>query len=307
MKLIFMGTPDFAVPSLEQVAKSGHELVGVVTRPDMPRGRGRKQMPPGVKVTAQDLGVPILQPVSLKDPAFQASLRELDADLFVVVAFLILPKAVLAIPKQGSVNLHPSLLPKYRGAAPIQWAVIRGETETGITIFQLSPRVDAGDMLLQEKVAIGSEETAGALYERMKEMGASLLVKAIDGIANGTVVPVSQSDEGVTRAPKLDKEDGRIDWSADAETVRNLIRGTNPFPGAFTVWRGTLLKVHRAVAVEGLGAPGQVIEADPKRGIMVGTGSGQVRLEEVQPAGKKRMNGADFVKGYGIDVGEMLG
>lgn len=308
-RVVFMGTPDFAVPSLQKIAESGHEIVGIVTRPDKPRGRGQKLQPTEVKAAAQDLGldVPILQPDSLKDKGFQADLKALEADLFAVVAFLILPRDVLAIPPLGSVNVHPSLLPKYRGAAPIQWAVINGEMETGVTIFRLSPRIDAGDVLIQEHVVIGADETAGELYERLKVKGAELLVQAIHGVANGSITPIPQSDEGVTRAPKLEKDDGRIDWTKSAEAIRNLIRGVNPFPGAFTLWQDQVLKVHRASVVDGTGEPGRVVNVDNKTGVHVGTQEGVLVLDEVQPAGKKRMSGADFVRGYAVTVGEMLG
>ena len=304
-----MGTPDFAVPSLAGVAQSGHDLVGVVTRPDRPRGRGQQMQPTDVKAAVASLGldVPILQPESLGDENFHAQLQALKPDLFAVVAFLILPRSALAIPKLGSVNVHPSLLPKYRGAAPIQWAIINGETETGVTIFQLSPRVDAGDILIQQGVEIGEEETAGELYERLKVMGAELLVRAIDGRADGSVIPVPQIDEGMSRAPKLEKEDGEIDWSKSAWNIRNLIRGTNPFPGAFTPWRDKPLKVHRATVDSGMGEAGTVIGADGKRGLIVGTGEGALVLDEVQPAGKRRLSGADFVRGYRIEVGEKFG
>ena len=304
-----MGTPDFAVPSLVSVAQSDHDLVGVVTRPDRPRGRGQQMQPTDVKAAVVSLGldVPVLQPESLRDENFYAQLQALEPDLLAVVAFLILPRSVLGIPKLGSVNVHPSLLPKYRGAAPIQWAIINGETETGVTIFQLSPRVDAGDILIQQKVAIGDDETAGELYERLKGKGAELLIRAIDGMAEGSVIPVPQTDEGVSLAPKLEKEDGGIDWSKGAEDIRNLIRGTNPFPGAFTLWRNKLLKVHRATVDTGMGEAGTVIGADGKRGLIVGTGEGVLALDEVQPAGKKRMSGADFVRGYRIEVGERFG
>ncbi len=309
MRIVFMGTPDFAVPSLVGVAQSGHDLVGVVTRPDRPRGRGQHKQPTDVKAAVASLGldVPVLQPESLRDENFHAQLQALEPDLFAVVAFLILPRSVLAIPKLGSVNVHPSLLPKYRGAAPIQWAIINGETETGVTIFRLSPRVDAGDILIRQKVAIGDDETAGELYERLKVKGAALLIRAIDGVADGSVMPAPQTGEGVSRAPKLEKEDGEIDWLKGAGDIRNLIRGTNPFPGAFTLWQNKLLKVHRATVETGMGEAGTVIEADGKRGLIVGTGEGVLALDEVQPAGKRRMSGADFVRGYRIEVGEKLG
>ena len=302
-----MGTPDFAVPSLERLAESGHDLTAVVTRPDRPRGRGRKPAPPPVKAVAQRLDVPILQPESLRDPDFLTALRKLRVDLFVVVAFAILPKAVLGIPKRGSVNLHPSLLPKYRGAAPINWAVIRGERETGVTLFLLKPKVDAGDILLQRRAPIGPDETAGELHDRLSALGAEALLETVDGLARGDVTPAPQSEEGVTAAPKLSREDGRVDWGADAGTIRNLIRGTNPFPGAFTAWKGGELKVHRAAVTAGSGAPGEVILADSKEGLVVAAGSGALALLEVQPAGKRRMSGAELVRGYRAAAGDRMG
>ncbi|MBT4140450.1 MAG: methionyl-tRNA formyltransferase, partial [Candidatus Latescibacteria bacterium] len=185
--------------------------------------------------------------------------------------------------------------------------IIKGETETGVTIFRLSPRIDAGDVLIQERVTIDPNETAGALYERLKIKGAELLVQAITGVANESVTPIPQSDEGVTRAPKLEKEDGRIDWTQNARDIRNLIRGLNPFPGAFTMWQGQVLKVHRASVVEGVGEPGKVLGVDGKTGLLVATDKGTLLLDEIQPAGKKRMSGADFVRGYPIQSGEKLG
>ena len=302
-----MGTPEFSVPSLMRIAQSDYELAAVVSRPDERRGRGQKVTPPPVKAAADGLGVPILQPESLEDPDFLEALRALEADLFAVVAFLILPRPVLAIPKHGSVNLHPSLLPRYRGAAPIPWAIIRGETETGITIFRLSPRVDAGDILHQAPVPIEPDETAGELSDRLMVLGADPLVEAIDGVARGDMAPRPQPREGGTRAPKLDRDDGRIDWRNDAESIRNLIRGTNPFPGASTVCKGRVLKVHRAARVETSGPPGEVVVADPKEGIVVAAGEDGLSLVEVQPAGKGRMTGAELVRGYRIEEGERLG
>ena len=302
-----MGTPEFSVPSLMRIAQSDHELAAIVTRPDRPRGRGQHLAPPPVKAAADGMGIPVLQPESLEDPSFLNALRALDADLFAVVAFLILPRPVLEIPRAGSVNLHPSLLPKYRGAAPIPWAIIRGETETGITIFRLAPHVDAGDILHQTRVAIDADETAGELSDRLKELGADTLVEAIEELARDDVTPRPQAREGVTRAPKLERGDGRIDWRKDAESIRNLIRGTNPFPGAFTLWKGRELKVHRATHAKESGAPGEVVSADPRDGVVVAAGEEALSLEEVQPAGKGRMTGAELVRGYRIEAGEKLG
>ena len=307
MKLVFMGTPDFAVPSLDRLAACGHEIAAVVTRPDRPRGRGRKLAPPPVKTAARRLGIPVMQPHSLDATDFLDRLRRFDADLFVVVAFVILPRVVLKIPRFGSVNLHPSLLPKYRGAAPINWAIIRGETETGISVFRLTTRVDAGDLLFQQVVGIGQDETAGELSDRLRTMGADALAAVVDGLERDELTSKPQPDKGVTRAPRLEKEDGRIDWTCCAASIRNLVRGTNPFPGAFTTWRGEYLKVHRAEAAHGAGLPGEVIVADGRKGCVIAAGEGTLAIEEVQPAGKGRMSGAELVRGYRIEAGEIFG
>ncbi|MDE2998426.1 MAG: methionyl-tRNA formyltransferase [Gemmatimonadota bacterium] len=307
MKLVFMGTPDFAVPSLDRLAACGHEIAAVVTRPDRPRGRGRKLAPTPVKTAAHRLGLPVMQPRSLQATDFLDRLRRFNADLFVVVAFVILPRVVLKIPALGSVNLHPSLLPKYRGAAPINWAIIRGETETGISVFRLSGRVDAGDLLFQQVVGIGPDETAGELSDRLRMLGADALAGVVEGLERDELASKPQPDAGVTRAPRLEKEDGRIDWTRGAAPIRNLVRGTNPYPGAFTTWRGEYLKVHRASVAGGAGLPGEVVVADGRKGCVIAAGEGTVALEEVQPAGKGRMTGAELVRGYRIESGEIFG
>ena len=307
MKLVFMGTPEFAVPSLERLLESDHDLAAVATRPDRPRGRGQRVEPTPVKKVAVEAGVPVLQPEHIDAPESLDRLREIEADLFVVVAFVLLPKPVLSIPLQGCVNLHPSLLPRYRGAAPINWAIIRGETETGITVFRLSARMDAGDIFHQEPVEIGPDETAGELSDRLKVKGADAVLDTIERLASGGLAGRPQQSEGVTRAPKLSKDDGRIDWTRSATEIRNLIRGTNPFPGAFTTRKNKELKLHRATVVAGEGTPGQVILADGKAGLVVATGQDALALEEVQPAGRARMTGAELVRGYRVEVGEALG
>lgn len=304
-----MGTPDFAVPSLQRLSQSEHPIIAVVTRPDAPQGRGRALAPPPVRLAADALGIPALQPEALSDPSFLDALRACDADLFVVVAFPILPPEVLKIPRQGSINLHASLLPRYRGAAPIQRAIMAGETETGLTTFLLTPRMDAGDILMQRRVEIGPEETAGELADRMKRIGADLLAETVDGLASGALRPVPQPSRGATGAPKLTREDGRIDWSQEARTLHNLIRGTNPEPGAFTTWRGCLLKVHRATLVPPApsGQRGEIVSADAAHGVTVATAKGGLRLTEVQLPGKRRMTGAEWVRGYRVQTGEILG
>ncbi|MCH2663117.1 methionyl-tRNA formyltransferase [bacterium] len=307
MRIVYMGTPDFAVPALERLHASDHEIVSVVTRPDSKRGRGRGLSASEIKVAAESLGLPVLQPESLKDPTLHEELRDLEPDLFVVVAFLILPRSVLKIPKHGSLNLHPSLLPRYRGAAPIQWAVINGESETGISTFLLNPRVDAGDILIQRPVSISSEETAGALYERLRVKGADVVLETVDGFVAGTLNPTQQDDARATPAPKLTKETGRIDWTKKAETIRNLVRGTNPFPGAFTEWKNGILKVHRVSRVEGSDRPGSVLSSDTKTGLVIATGEGALRLNHVQAQGKKSLDDDIFLLGTPVDVGEQFG
>jgi len=302
-----MGTPDFAVPTLAQLAESRHEILAVVTNPDRRKGRGRKLAAPPVKEKALELGLPILQPASTKEPQLREALEALAPDLFVVVAFSILPRRLLAVPRLGSVNLHPSLLPAYRGAAPIVWAVVNGETETGISTFLLNPRVDAGDILLQRRVSIGPDETAGELEARLCPIGAAMVVETVDGLEDHSLSGQTQSQQGVTRAPKLEKEDGRIHWQHGASQIRNLVRGLNPFPGAFTTWQGQPLKIHRAQLTDGAGAPGTILQADPRAGLVVACGEGALVLEQVQPAGKASMPATAFLLGNPAEVGAELG
>ena len=303
-----MGTPAFAVPTLEALAASQHQILGVVTNPDRPRGRGRQPAPPPVKEAAAGLNLELLQPETLLDPRFIGRLQALEPDLFVVVAFSILPPALLSIPGLGSVNLHPSLLPAYRGAAPIIWAVINGETETGLTTFLLDRRVDSGGILIQRKVAIGAEETAGELDARLRLLGAELVVETVDQLERG-LQPRPQEETAVTKARKVTREDGRIDWQRPAAELRDQVRGTNPVPGAFTEWSGGLLKIHRTHTVTAAAGPepGTILSADAKSGLVVATGKGGLVLDQVQPAGKKAMDGSAFVRGYQIAAGGRLG
>ena len=309
MKLVFMGTPDFAVPSLQSLVESDHDVVAAVTRPDARKGRGRRLSAPPVKRVAQDRGVSVLQPRRLKDPNFIDALARMHPDLIVVVAFRILPTEVLAVPRLGAINLHASLLPKYRGAAPMHWAIINGERTTGVTVFLLDAGVDTGQILLQRPVEIGPEETVGELHDRLAQTGPEVLLQALELLASGRVHPVPQPAEGVSAAPKLSRADCAIDWSEDAEVIRNLIRGTNPYPGAFTMWKGKTLKVHRAsvrpLKVEG--KPGEVLGPDPRTGILVATGCGVLALEDVQLEGKRSMSAAEFVRGQDVAAGERVG
>jgi methionyl-tRNA formyltransferase len=309
VRIVFMGTPDFAVPTLQRLAASRHEIAAVLTNPDRPAGRGRQPQAPPVKDAALVLGLDVLQTADLSDPELAAQLNAYSPDLFAVVAFSILPPALLALPPRGSVNLHPSLLPAYRGAAPIIWAVINGEEETGITTFHLNERIDAGDILLQRQVCIGPEETAGELDARLRQLGADLIVETIDGLEAGGLAPQPQPRRAASRAPKLAKEDGRIDWTRSTSAVFNLIRGTNPVPGAFTEWSGSLLKIHRARVLENAQRqiPGSVLAADARDGLVVATGDGALALTEVQPAGRAKMEARAFVRGHALESGARFG
>ena len=282
----------------------------MVTNPDRAAGRGRRLRPPPVKTAAAALEFPVLQPDSPREPGLAEALEDLAPDALAVVAYSILPGRLLRVPRLGSVNVHPSLLPAYRGAAPIVWALFDGCTETGVTTFLLNRRVDTGDILLQERVAVGDDETAGELEARLAEDGARLLVRSLDGMEEGRLQPRPQSRQGASRAPRLSREDGRIDWGWPAARVRNRVRGANPMPGAFTEWKRGVLKVHRVELVEpapGGALPGQVLGPGPEEGVVVACGDGAVRLTEVQPAGRPRMSGEAFVRGYPLRPGERLG
>lgn len=308
MKIVFMGTPEFAVPSLEKIQNSSHEINAVVTAPDKPVGRGLKIQPPPVKNAAEKFGLPVLQPANLNDPKFISAIRDLDADLFVVVAFRILPPAVFRIPPKGAINLHASLLPKYRGAAPINWAIINGETETGLTTIFIQEQVDAGDLILQKRVPIGRDENAGGLHDKLAAEGAELLLETIHRIEAGTAVRRHQTGE-VTKAPKLTKEIMRIDWSLPPEKIRNLIRGLSPTPGAFTYLNGKMVKVLKAATVDSQAndEPGQIVEVDTKTGrLIVNCGGGQLNILELQMEGKRRMTTREFLIGHALHVGDQF-
>jgi methionyl-tRNA formyltransferase len=308
MRIVFMGTSDFAVPSLKALAQS-HDVAMVVTRCDSCKGRGLRPSPTPVKTAAQELGmIPVLEPEKLNEPGFIAKITETKADLFFVAAFRILPPEVFRIPPKGTVNLHGSLLPDYRGAAPINWAIINGDKETGVTTFYIDEKVDTGDIILTEHVPIGGEETAGELAARMREIGAELAVRTVNLIEKGKAPRIPQSMLGGRLAPKLYHKDGLIDWTKDAWSIHNQVRGMNPDPGAYTVWSGGNLKIHRTlIADENTpGTPGFIDEASPREGLLVSCGRGKLRLIEIQPPGKKAMDGAAFVRGYRIEAGTLL-
>ena len=308
LRIVFMGTPEFSVPSLEKLASGGHHVVAVVTKPDKPAGRGRAIQPPPVKRAAERLGLPVIQPPSLRDTDTHSRLEALQPDLFVVVAFRVLPEELLRIPRLGAINLHASLLPKYRGAAPIQRALINGERETGVTVFLLEPTVDTGRILRQRPIAIGDDETCGELAARLSVTGAEELAAAVDDLARGTAVMISQDDAEATTAPKLTKEDGRIRWNERAEAIRNRVRALNPSPGAYALWKGQPFGILRAAVEEapapGDEAPGTILQADDRHGVRVATGDGILRLDIVQPAGRRPMEGAAWVRGAHPQKGE---
>ncbi|MDQ7051450.1 MAG: methionyl-tRNA formyltransferase [candidate division KSB1 bacterium] len=305
-RIIFMGSPDFAVASAGALWQAGLNIVGVVTTPDKPAGRGLTLKESPVKQWARQHDLPVLQPEDLRDVHFLQALHELDADLFVVVAFRILPREVFTLPSKGTLNLHASLLPKYRGAAPIQWAIIEGERETGVTTVLINENVDTGDILLQKTVPIGKDETYGELYERLKHIGAELLVETVVKWLEGSLHPRKQIGTA-TRAPKIKPEMGYINWNQPAERIRNLVRGLSPVPAAYTHWNDRRLKIYRCRTAEhdSGGAPGEIVQADAKKGVfMVKTGEGALLLEEVQPEGKRRMQAAEFLRGYPVKAGD---
>lgn len=302
LRIVFMGTPEFAVASLKALAEAGAQIVAVVTAPDKPAGRGMKLQQSAVKQYALEKGWPVLQPEKLKNPEFIQTLRSFRADLQVVVAFRMLPEVVWNMPPLGTINVHGSLLPQYRGAAPINWAVINGEKETGVTTFKLRHEIDTGNILLQERMSIGGNETAGEVHDRMKELGAQLLVRTIRELAEGTLRDQEQSAFAageLAHAPKIFTETGRIDWNRPAAAIHNLIRGLSPFPGAFTQLDGKLLKIYRSELeqTKPVASPG-TIDTDHKTYLRFAAPDGYVRVKELQLEGKKRMAVEDFLRGY---------
>ena len=300
MRVVFFGTPDFAVPSLAALSGEGFDVVAAVTQPDRPRGRSRSSVePPPVKVAAQSLEIPVLQPERPSEGPFLERLGELAPDIGVVVAYgHILKPELLALPKRGMVNLHPSLLPELRGAAPIEWAIIGGLTRTGVTIIQLDAGMDSGPILHQIPEDLPPELTGGELAAHLAEVGAEALIEALALLERGAIHPRAQDPARATFAPKLTREHARIDWSAPAERVARLVRALDPKPGAWTELEGRVVKLFGVAVTEGRGAPGEVLRAE--NSLLVATGAGAVRLEEVQPEGKARMASAAWVRGRGV-------
>ena len=309
MRLVFMGTPNFAAASLEALLRSDNSVVGIVTQPDRPKGRGQILTPSPVKLLAQRQQIHLLQPLKMKDPEFLRTLAGWKPDLIAVTAFgRILPPAILSLPPLGCINVHGSLLPKYRGAGPIQWAIINGETETGITTMLMDEGMDTGAMLLQEAIPITPDDTADTLSPRLAELGGRLLVETITRLKTGTLLPRRQDSSRATLAPLLKKEDGAIDWALPATALANRVRGLSPWPGAFTTVGGDRWTIWRALALPGpLTKPPGVIVAITHEAIHVATGEGVLAVMELQPANSRRMAVSQYLAGHPIVVGLQLG
>ena len=300
-RVIFMGTPDFAVPCLARLVEIS-DVVAVVTQPDRPKGRGQKLLPPPVKAFAQEHGIAVYQPVRVKAPDFVDVLRGLAPDLIVVVAFgQILSKEILSLPPLGCINVHASLLPRYRGAAPMQWAIVRGEKETGVTTMFMDEGLDTGDMLLRETLPITQAMTAAELHDEMMKLGADVLEKTLFSLSEGTLKRTPQDDALSTYAPLLDKEVGRIDWKKPAQEIHDLVRGLNSWPGAYTMLAGQKFTIWRTRLAEGTAEPGEIVSVT-KQGLLVGTGEGMLEILEVQAPSKKKMAAGDYVRGHGLQL-----
>ena len=300
LRIIFFGTPDFSVPALRTCAELG-QVVAVVTKPDKPAGRGQKIQEPAVKKAALGLDCTILQPDGrLRESAgFADALREVRADVSVVVAYgKILPVEILEIPKHGSINVHASILPRYRGAAPFQWAIIRGETVTGITTMQMDAGMDTGDILMVDQEPIHPDDTAASLHDRLQELGTSTLRRTLEALMDGSLTATPQKDEDATYAPMLKKEDGRLDFTQSANEVFDRVRGVTPWPGAFTLADGQILKVHAVAVAYGRGEPGEVDILEGR--ILVGTSKGRLEILELQKAGGRRMTSVEFLNGHSL-------
>ncbi len=302
MRIVFMGTPAFAVPCLQGLIDAGHDVCAVFTQPDKPKGRGYALTPPPVKELALKHGIQVFQPATLRTVEAAETIRNLKPDVIVVVAYgKILPKEILGIPPLGCINVHASLLPKYRGAAPIQWAVINGEKITGVTTIYMAEGLDTGDMLLTEHTMIGPDETSGELHDRLSMIGAELIVKTLRAVEDGTVKRIPQTEENTCYASMLTKELSHIDWNKPAAAIHNLVRGLSPWPVASTVYRGKLLKIHQSKTVTGYwGSVGQIADANGLFVVCCGEGTA-LELVEVQYEGGKKMSGRDFLRGHPAD------
>ena len=308
MRIVFMGTPDFSVGTFEALIEAGHEIVLAVTQPDKPKGRGEKVQYPPVKEAALKRQIPVFQPKRVRAPECIEELRKYDADIMVVIAFgQILPKEILEMTPYGCVNVHASLLPKYRGAAPIQWAVINGERVSGVTTMQMDEGLDTGDMLMKTEIVLDEKETGGSLHDKLARAGAGLCVQTLEALKDGTVVREPQGESTTEYARMLDKGMGRIDWSKDAKSIECLIRGLNPWPSAYTEWNGRTMKIWEAdvADIDEGREPGTVIRVE-RDGFCVQTGRGSLKVRSLQIPGKKRMDAGAFLRGYQVDAGTVL-
>ena len=309
MKIVFMGTPDFAVPTLEALYQSRHEVVAVVTQPDKPKGRGKAMAMPPVKEKALEYGIPVYQPVRVrKDEAFFEELTKIQPDVIVVIAFgQILPERILNLPKYGCINIHASLLPKYRGAAPIQWAVIDGEKESGVTTMMMDVGLDTGDMLEQKAIPLDEKETGGSLFDKLSALGGSMILSTLKGLENGTITRTPQGESGTSYAKMLTKEMGHIDWTKDAVSIERLVRGLNPWPSAYTLYAGKTMKIWSAEVTDlpGERAPGKIHVTKDR--LFLETGEGVLDVKELQLEGKKRMDTASFLRGFQMEDGSFCG
>ena len=309
MKIVFMGTPEFAVPCLQKIIDEGHEVLAVVTQPDKPKGRGKKLAMPPVKELALKYNIDVYQPVKAREESFVEKLKEINPELIVVVAFgQILPKSILDIPKFGCVNVHASLLPKYRGAAPLNWVIINGEEKTGVTTMYMDVGLDTGDMILKSEIPLDDEITAGELHDKMMVQGAEVLKDTIDLISKGKAPREKQNDEETCYSPIMDKSLGNIDWSKSATDIHNLIRGVNPWPSAYTTYDKQTMKIWKTKVLDKLSekTPGTILSVD-KNGIEVSTGDKVLQISEIQMSGKKRMIVSEYIKGNDISTGIVLG
>ncbi len=307
MKVLYMGTPDFAVGPLEELLAAGHQVVCVVTQPDKPKGRGKEMAQSPVKQCALRHGIPVLTPVKIKTAESVEELKKYPADIFVVAAFgQLLSEEILNMPRYGSVNIHASLLPKYRGAAPIQWSILDGEKETGITIMQMDKGLDTGDILLQQRVAITDEDTGESLFDKLALAGSRLIVEALEKLEKGEIQPQKQDDSQSCYAKMLSKELGNMDWRRPAVELERLVRGLNSWPSAYTRFQGKTLKIWRTELSDKSGKPGEVLSVERDR-VIIGTGEKALALLELQLEGKKRMTTEEFLRGRNLQVGEFLG
>lgn len=307
MKIIFMGTPDFAAASLEALIASRHEIQAVVTQPDKPKGRKGELTPSPVKVVAEEKGIKVYQPLKVRDEEFVKTLRAYNPDVMVVVAFgQIIPLSILKMPKFGCVNIHGSLLPKYRGAAPIQWAVLDGEKETGITTILMDEGIDTGDILLKKTIKIDADETSGSLFDKLMALGAETILETLDELEKGNLTPTKQGESPTAYAKMLTKAMGLIDFTRPAKELDCFVRGMDPWPSAYTLLAGKTLKLWKVRAVDGSGKAGSVIEIG-KESFTIACGEGAIEVLEVQLEGKKRMSAGDFLKGSSLNIGQELG